>query len=255
MKAVQSGLQLSGWSQRDGMGERPVRVNLPAPGQRGALQLLAQSKRELQLLKPHSTRVTKSKFKISRHVAKHYKIRHKISRKVHNLHGYCNSLSARANEITAAKKRLLEEGGGENEAQNDDDFMELETPKTVVSKKESGKTPDYPRILAKISKVVGVIIDDINKEDAFIEMLSRETAKHTQRCEDLAGEIKRQIESVAALTRSVMGTQFNRDAKTAVGRGPPGHVAFSPFTANDPLFERDDVIQVILESNRRNGKV
>lgn len=278
MEAVQSGLQLSGWSKRDAMNENAIRVELPAPGQRGAMQMIIQSKRELQLIKPHMTRVMKVKPQIEREAKKRYELRQKLVRQTHRLQGYCNKILARANDIEAAAELAIKTAntGQPKKRQstkkdpNRQDKMEIDTMLgdddyeiATSNKKASAHTLAGPndQEVVDIIKVLGNIVDGINgvltciaEEDEFIEKMLEPEAVIKQ-CDQLTGELKRQIETVTSLTRSIMGTQFNRDAKTAVGRGPPGHIAFSPFTANDPLFERDDVMQVIIETNRRNGKV
>lgn len=273
MQNLQTGLRLSGVSEREGMGEAPINVEVHAPGQRGALQLLIQSKRELQLIKPHMTRVLKTKQKISRDTKRRHNIRAKIVRKTHQLQSYCNKILARANDIDAKKQQLIEDRKQKQQQQNkkrssskkkkedkgidsgdEDQEEEGESGAKADGGNENGESINYPHVIENILKAVNSVVTHLANEEAILEE-SLESTDLAQQSARLAGELKRQIESVASLTRSIMGTQFNRDAKTATGRGPPGHIAFSPFTANDPLFERDDVMQVILETNRRNGKV
>jgi hypothetical protein len=100
--------------------------------------------------------------------------------------------------------------------------------------------------LRHVEKARGVEIRAANKDRQLDEVVF-------DRANELAGELQQHKEHQIKMGSAFMRTKYNKDAATAVGRGPPGHIAFSIFTAHDPLFERSDVVQVIMDASRRSG--
>ena len=250
MEAIEHGLALKGVALRPGPRERGITVDIPAPGQRGILQALMTGRQNLTNIKPLLETVNETSGRIRKKKAKRLAVHQKLTGHTQTLKNYCNKILSHVYESVVA--------GGDDEQDDGDATGAKGLRKKKKLKKARAAavhmTPDdmagvLRTVLRQVDKIeADMILEEELIEDVKPEVLMRETNA-------LAGELHKQVDAIGTLTRSVMNTQFNRDARTAVGRGPPGRIAFSPFTTNDPLFEREDVVQVIYENNRRNGKV
>lgn len=199
-------------------GETPIQVALSSPGQRGVMQTLMSVRMGMRRIKPTLDKVQESsKMLIGRRKRKR-KIRTALKNEVEKTRTQCNRIVAKIVEGTLTDMRVIRK--------------QLE----LVAKG-----------LSHINKAVEME-EEFQEDDTTLQ----DALESNQ---SLAGELRQQMDEMTTLGESWMRIKWNKDAMTAVGRGPPGFIAFSPFTANDPLFDKPDVIQILTDNGRRNGRM
>lgn len=67
----------------------------------------------------------------------------------------------------------------------------------------------------------------------------------------LARELRQNLQRIDAASKSWTSVRWTTDNASAVGRGPPGRIAYSPFTLYDPPFEVQDVVRLLEDTNKR----
>jgi hypothetical protein len=219
--------------------ERGVAIELPAPGQRGMTQILLQGGRDLATIRPSLTKVHEGSSLIEKRRKKREKLQTKVHKQVRALIAYVEEKMAKLNEAE------MELCAAEERAEED--------PEALDQARKWARPVNLIKVLARVNaglrhveKARGVEIRSANKDRMLDEVVF-------DRANELAGELQQHKEHQIKMGSAFMRTKYNKDAATAVGRGPPGHIAFSIFTAHDPLFERSDVVQVIMDASRRSG--
>jgi hypothetical protein len=218
-----SGLTMSTTVSRNA-DEPPTRVTLFTPGQRGVMQSLMGMRMGARRIKPTLDRVQESSKIVLKKNKRRIKVRTALKDELSKTTKQCSAIVARISAGDAT----------------------LETTLKVLERIARG--------LSHIQKAVDM------EDEAIAEMGDGEDKDGTQILQEaiesnqhLASELRQQMTDATSLSESWMRIKWTKDSTTAVGRGPPGYIAFSPFTAHDPLFEKTDVVQLLTETNRRAG--
>jgi hypothetical protein len=209
-KAAEEAILVTTSAPRDGE-KYPIRVQLFAPGQRGILQSVVESRTKSARIIPKLTEVQKTS-----NIA--LKTSRELRRKDHALR----------NSLVRAKGYL-------NKLQLHDKV-----------------SPKIKTHLANISKLLNTATDSLPAVDDHGDNAEREQLRQAIResqslCKEFQGEIKR-INNVA---ESWMDVKWSADNTSAVGRGPPGHIAHNTFDQYTPHYDVNDVKKVIDDANRR----
>jgi hypothetical protein len=212
-----------------------IKTTLPSPGQRGIVQTLVQGKRDLQAVRPHLTQVNKLNQAKMGHYERHRHTHQRLADQTERVLRYCNTLRQR-HVRQRADAALEAESRGEAVPEKD---KEQEADEPVISLRQLAK---IIKGLQAVDKGANVARDMVLNDEKALAL--EESVKQTQ---TLAEELRRQIDRQVHLSAMWMHTKWTRDANTAVGRGPPGHIAFNPFTLHDPPFEKHEATQVVLE--------
>jgi len=195
-------------------GEGGTRVSLPTPGQRGVVQSLLGARMNMRRIKPALDHVQESSKAIMKRRRRRAKVRAALR----------TEADATSRQCAALITKLADE--------------------TVAQPKVRKALEQIARGLSHMKKALDMEDEVMDDATAIQEAIDSNQA--------LAAELKQQVTDVTALSESWMRIRWTKDATTAVGRGPPGYIAFSPFTAHDPLFEKQDVVQLLTEGGRRS---
>jgi hypothetical protein len=225
-----------------GASERGVTIDLPAPGQRGMTQILLQGRQDLSSLKPTLTKVHDGSSLIEKRRKKRQKLQTKVQKQLRAVVAYVEEKMAKLNE---AEMELCaaEEKGDQGDAPRAERMRAVYRPAVLI------------KMLKRVSAGLKHVEKARNMEIKAAEKDRRLDEAVFEEANTLTGELQQQVEHQIKMGSAFMRTKYNKDAATAVGRGPPGHIAFSVFTAHDPLFERNEVVQVILDASRRTAGI
>ena len=202
-----------------------IKLTLPSPGQRGIVQAIVQGKRDLQSIRPQLKQVAKASKPQLKHHERQQHVQSRLVAQVDRVKRYCHELN---NKHTARKEEAKANG---------------DTEPPVIS------AEDWEHAIQKILKGMEAIEKGTSAAQRLV-LNDKQAAKldtTVQEVEKLSADLRHQIDNQQSMGTSWMHTKWTREASTAVGRGPPGHLAFSPFTIHDPPFERNEVLQVILD--------
>lgn len=247
MSWMQRHMQLAADVHRQGDNVTVIALNIPAPGQRGIMQALVQGKRDLQSVRPALTTVHKtSKPRLSEHEHQKQKVTRLAEQVGHVLH-YCRTVQQRHTK-KRAEKLAYDDDDDDDAGEHRDNARskraeaqeEVDADELIVSRHQLSKIINGLEVVEKGATMARRIIED-DKKIKELEATIKES--HL-----LVEELRRQIENQKSLGNMWMHTKWTREASTAVGRGPPGNIAFNPFSIHDPPFEKQEVTQIIVES-------
>jgi hypothetical protein len=200
---------------------------------------MLQGKRDLATTLPLLKRVQEDSRVIKKRRVRQQHVKGKVTKQVHNVLVFCQNALAEWNVLRGA---AAEEEEKKQRGRTTTRAPDASATVTLV--------PDPVTVLQNIIKGVRNV-EKLREKEAELDGDDEELAAQVARANRLAEELKKQSDRQLSMATSFMNTKYNKDAATAVGRGPPGGIAFSPFTSHDPMFEREEVVQTIIDNNRR----
>lgn len=195
-------------------GEVDIRLRLNAPGQRGILQSLLEVKKTAARLLPKYRDMQVSNtmvLKKKKSNSAHVRALNKALRKAQR---YVNKLQLLPEDASnQAKRAALIRGIS----------VAIETGITANQEKDPEET----------------------------EGLTKELKTAIRKTEELSRDFQHDSKRFDTVAESWLDVKWTTDNSTAVGRGPPGHVAFSPLTQYRLPYDVTEVMRVIEEANKR----
>jgi hypothetical protein len=209
--------ELRGRAARRTNREQDIDVVLRTPGQRGIIQLSSSSRRAahkiLPMLKPSAD---------ATHRAMHTK---------------------REREKTGQKVRRLVVN-----------FKSRIQAAHISLSKTASEDSKWMRILGRWVERARQIEDELTKYETVGDALKQremELAVAIEENQKLARELRQSIQKMETSRESWAAVRWTTDNSGAVGRGPPGHIATSPFSLYDPPFERQDLARLLDDAGKK----
>lgn len=113
------------------------------------------------------------------------------------------------------------------------------------------------RLVQRVGRMVETI-RRIEEEFTAYRALLTETqerenavAEATELNQTLSRELRQNLQRIDAASKSWASVRWTTDNAGATGRGPPGRIAYSPFTMYDPPFEVQDVVRLLEDTSKR----